>query len=629
MSQRKHSNMMGSLCEIQESFKLRQTGKVGYLQLVSLLCLFLPIGSFLLWLISLKSIQVRHMTDLGLISVLPAGTIIALGVLVVSFCMTLRWIQKYEALAFIHLVLLVFMLYGITMLVEEAPRFAIVYRHAGYTEYIMRTGSVNADLDAYFNWPGFFILSAFLTQVLGYHDILSFAGWTPIFLNLIYLGPLYMIFTTATKDKHLVWLGLLFFCLTNWIGQDYFSPQGLNFFFYLVIIAMLLKWFKVKLVKQPDLPKSHGMPSRSLLSLLWRCYTWITAPAVFSSDCPLSRRLGLLIVLITIFAFTVFSHPLTPFFIVASVTVLVIFRRCGPIWLPILMAVMISVWVIFMARPFLIGHISMLTGSLGRVNSSISTNVTDRVIHGSQEHICIAAMRVLMTGMVWGLAFLGGVRRYRQGYRDLVYVLLAITPFSIIIAQSYGGEIFLRIYLFSLPMMSFFAAALFCPSISQRKSLWMTMAVVCTSVALLGGFLFTRYGNERMDYMTSNEVMGVLQLYHMALPHSLLIEGWYGVPWQFQGYETYIYCSMQDILGHAVFRTVATRDIDTIVKFIKEAHRPSAYIIFTRSAKVSSSLLSGLPQGTLDRLEEVLLRSGAFRLVYRNSDAQILRYVHE
>ncbi|HET7638091.1 MAG TPA: hypothetical protein VFK47_05055, partial [Ktedonobacteraceae bacterium] len=204
----------------------------------------LPLCALFLWVISLKDVNIRAMTDLGLVSVLPASIIIALAILTISFCLILRQPELRVPIILLHLFLLIFMLYGITTLVEEAPRFAIVYRHAGYTEYIMRTGSVDPNLDAYFNWPGFFVLSAFMTKITGYHDILPFAAWAPVFFNLIYLGPLYMIFTSATTDKRIVWLALWFFYMTNWIAQDYFSPQGLNFFFYLVIIAILLKWFK-------------------------------------------------------------------------------------------------------------------------------------------------------------------------------------------------------------------------------------------------------------------------------------------------------------------------------------------------------------------------------------------------
>src|SRR5438876_7818373 len=97
----------------------------------------LPLCALLLWVISLKYVNIRDITDLGLVSVLPASIIIALVILTISFCLTLRQPELRVPVILLHLFLLIFMLYGITTLVEEAPRFAVVYRHAGYTEYIM------------------------------------------------------------------------------------------------------------------------------------------------------------------------------------------------------------------------------------------------------------------------------------------------------------------------------------------------------------------------------------------------------------------------------------------------------------------------------------------------------------
>lgn len=583
------------------------------------LSLFVASSVLALWLSTLPFIHVQNMTDLGLVSVLPVATIIALGLLIGNFCITLWRVQEREVAHLIHLLLLICMLYGITTLVEEAPRFAVVYRHAGYTEFITRTGTVNPYLEAYFNWPGFFILSAFLTQIMHQHDILSIATWAPVFFNISYLGPLYMIFSTATREKRVIWLGLLFFYLANWIGQDYFSPQGLNFFLYLVIIAILLKWFMVTPVEQAS--------GKGDLNNIQRLYRWIVAPRSFVAHCEGRQRIGLFFVLLLVFGFSVFSHPLTPFFILTSVTVLVIFRRCAPFWLPLLMVAMIGAWMFLMAQPFLVGHLSMITGNFGQVNHSISSNVTDRVGHGSPEHAFIATLRLLTTGVIWGLALLGGIRRYRQGYRDLPYILLAVAPFAIIIAQSYGGEVILRIYLFALPMMTFFAAALFGPAPQSKQPYWMTIAIVCTSLTLLGGFLFTRYGNERMDYMTRNEVAGVQRLYNIAPPHSLLIEGWYGVPWQFQGYELYSYRSLQNIVHRPLPRMITAYQANEVIQYIQARKYAGAYIIFTRSAKVSSNLLAGAPEGTLDRLKEVLLQSGRFILVYHNPDAEILKFI--
>src|SRR5205823_11443438 len=144
-------------------------------------------------------------------------------------------------------------------------------------EYIMRTGTVKPDLDFYFNWPSFYILSTLMTQLAGYHDILSFAAWTPVFFNLIYLGPLYMIFTSATTNKRLVWLGLWFFALTNWVAQDYLSPQGLDFFMYLIIIAILLKWFKVPPAAQPSGGRTFWQRLRHFSPPAQKVFEWLTA----------------------------------------------------------------------------------------------------------------------------------------------------------------------------------------------------------------------------------------------------------------------------------------------------------------------------------------------------------------
>ncbi len=583
----------------------------------------LPLCAFFLWAISLKYVDIRAMTDLGLVSVLPATIIIALVILTISFCLTLRQPELRVPVILLHLFLLIFMLYGITTLVEEAPRFAVVYRHAGYTEYIMRTGSVDPGLDAYFNWPGFFVLSAFVTQVVGYHDILPLAAWAPVFFNLIYLGPLYMIFTSATTGKRLVWLGLWFFYLTNWIGQDYFSPQGLNFFLYLVIITILLKWFKVTTGAQRHIPGRLWQRLWHFSPLVQKLYIWLTAPDTFCTPGRPWQRTALLISLVIIFALVVFSHPLTPFVVLASVTTLVIFRRCTPRWLPVLMAIMTGAWLIFMAQGFLAGHLSWVTGDFGQVSTTITANVTDRVVLGSPEHIFIAAMRVIMTVALWGLAFVSAVFRVRRGFRDASYILLAIAPFSLIVANSYGGEILLRIYFFSLPLMVFFAAAFFYTTPDSGMSRKMEVAVAGVSLILLGGFLFTRYGNERMDYMTYAEVDGVHYLYSIAPPNSLLISGWDNGPLQFQDYEKYNSVSLADLSPNAITK----QDVNVIVQFIESQTYSDTYLIITRSQKAALDLSSGLPPGALDRLEHALLRSGKFKLIYSNPDAQIFKYV--
>ncbi len=591
---------------------------VQSISLSDLPAITLPFFAFFLWSLSLQHESVRSMNDLGMVSTFPPLLIVALVLMVSSFCLALRRPHLLEVVLLLHIVLLICMLYGIENIVEEAPRFSVVYRHAGYTEYIMRTGSVNPDLDTYFSWPGFFILSALLTQLAGYHDILAYAGWAPVFFNLIALGPLYLIFTALTTNRRLIWLSLGFFFLTNWIGQDYFSPQGLNFFIYLVLIAILLTWFQVQ---KPGAWGQYLARLCAFAPATGHVCSWLVAPATCYTPLQKWQRGALLVLLLTIFAFSVYSHPLTPFFVLASVIVLVLFQRCRPRWLPFVLALMVAVWIVLMARPFLVGHTSMVVGNVGQLSGAVTTNVTGRV-HGDPAHTFITTLRVVMAGLLWLCALAGGIRRLRQGHSDSVCILLALAPFPLLVAQQYGGEMFLRIYLFSLPFMVFLAAACFIDAghlpmreASSRFLLVTTLA----SLLLLGGFLFTRYGNERMDYVTYQEATGVRYLYHVARPGALFLGGWNDTPWLFKDYERYSCDSLADVLPTAV----AQHNVAAIVQFIKRQHRPQSFVILTRAQEAQAEAFADLPPGVLDRLGVALEQSGQFTLIYHTADVQV------
>ena len=580
----------------------------------------LPLLALFLWSISLQHVSINALNDLGLISVLSPGIIAALGILVVSFALTLQRQELRVSLLALHLVCLILILYATPNLIEEMPHITTIYRHAGYTEYIMRTGTVNPYLDTYFNWPGFFVLSAFFTKVFGYSTILSYAGWAPVFYNLIYFGPMYMIFTSITTNKRLVWLSLLFFYLTNWVGQDSFSPQGLNFFLYLVIIAILLKWFKLPPKKQVQLGKNA--------SFRQKLQAWIKAPDSPSPAIQPWQRRGLLCCLIFIFGLVVFSHPLTPFFTLLSVSALVIFRRCYPSWLPILMAVMTAVWILIVARPFLSQHLNEVIGTLGDLFGNIPVSITTGKLTGDPLYQIVAKTRLYMTVLLWLLAFLGGIKRLRQGHRDITYIIPALAGFPLIAAQGYGGEMLMRIYLFTEPFMVFFAAALFCenPMFMARTRTtapWRTAAIIAASLMLLGAFFFTRYGDERVAYVSYAEWNAVQYLYQIAPAKALILEGWNDSPLFFEDYEKYDIQSLMYSLPDAVIHT----NIKALVQFIEGENTPNSYIIISQEQQVLATAWDGLPGNTLQRLEAGMLQSGEFKLIYSNSDAQILQFI--
>ena len=149
------------------------------------------------------------------------------------------------------------------------------------------------------------------------------------------------------------------------------------------------------------------------------------------------------------------------------------------------------------------------------------------------------------------------------------------------------------------------------------------------SVVLLSGFLFTRYGNESMDYMTVGEVEGVHYLYSIATPNSIFLEGSDGTPWQLQDFEKYDTRSMTDELPSAIAPANAKAIVQYANGEIQARNYSNVYMIFTHSQKVTARGVYGLPLDTMDRLEAALLATGKFELIYSMPDAQILLFIHQ
>src|SRR5205085_6595889 len=113
-----------------------------------------------LWASAVPLVNVRAMTDFGLISVMPGQALLAIALLSAGAAMLLRADPLPRPLLALHVAALVVMLNGIPILAEEVPRFGATWVHAGFTDYVMRTGALAPGIDARFNWPGFFVLAA-------------------------------------------------------------------------------------------------------------------------------------------------------------------------------------------------------------------------------------------------------------------------------------------------------------------------------------------------------------------------------------------------------------------------------------------------------------------------------------
>jgi hypothetical protein len=296
------------------------------------------------------------------------------------------------------------------------------------------------------------------------------------------------------------------------------------------------------------------------------------------------------------------------------------------------MTAMALAWVFFMARPYLSEHARAIFATFGDPTANVPSNLTAGKFVGDPLYQVIGKMRLSMTALLWLLAFLGSIKRLKEGNRGSTYILLALAAFPFVAAPQYGREMLLRIYLFTEPFMVFFAASLFfdkttllvSKSALIRATLpWRTAAIIMTNLILLSMFFFARYGDERISYITSEEWKAAQYLQQIAPAKSFILTPWGDAPMDFEYYEADDFNSLSTLWPSAVINT----NPDKVIQIMVAKHNPHTYIFFSQEEQLQATVWQGLPNNMLQRLETALLQTGNFKLIYHNSDAQILQFI--
>ena len=573
-----------------------------------------------LWVDGVLNVAINRMNDFGLISVLPWQVLLSVAILTAATVVLMRPDRPDPVVMTLYLVVLVVMLYAIPALVEQVAHFSTNWVHEGFIEYIRRTGAVAPQLEARFDWPGFFILAAFLAQVAGIGNPVGYANWAPVYFNFLYLLALAVIFRSLTRDPRLIWAGLWLFALGNWVGQDYFSPQALAYFLDLAILGVVLTWFRVARPRSERIAARLARMGHGTGRWAVRAYEFLTPDDEPPRPARGAQLAALLVLLVVIFAFIAYSHQLTPFFLSFALLGLAVFNRLSARTLPVIFGVITVAWVSYMTVPFLTGHVASLLSEVGRLGDTVGTNVVQR-IQGSEDHQTVVTIRLAFTLAVWAVAAAGAIVRYVDGRRDLSLILLAVAPVPLVGLQAYGGELVLRLYLFTLPMAAFLAAGLIYgrPGAGPGRAR-QGLAVVVT-LALVVTFFVTRYGNERADLMTTAEVQAVDQMYAMAPPGSLLVAASNNLPWKFKDFERYTYLPPSDVSY--------VGNVPALAVILDDPKYPAAFLILTRSQGTYAELFNGLAPGGWSEFLARVRASPQFREVYRNADADIFVPAHQ
>ena len=578
------------------------------------------IGAAILWALSLPGLDMRQMNDLGLVSVLPPVYFAALALLSASFALAVNSRKTPGWLLFLHVVLLILIIHGTPALTYETLRYGWAWNHVGVTDYILKFGRVDPNityesgLKIYHNWPGFFALGALFTAAPGFTSALQVAGLAPVFFNLIDIGPLLLISGAFVRDQRLKWLAVWFFFLGNWIGQDYFSPQAMSYYLYLVIIGICLTWFGARPRPYLRIPGSEGAAGR-----LEGWWNWLSGPGGADDEPSRAstppRRMGLMAMVILAFGAMASSHQLTPFVTLIAVGLLVVACRCSARSLPILMAVIALTWVMYGAWSWVGENVPWVLQTFGQLGeNSALRNPSLR----SDGQVVIARTALGMSILLYVLGAAGLGRRWRNARRDLPYLLVAGAPIPMMFATSYGGEMTLRVYLFTLPYVAFFAAALLYPTMESGRSRLTSVAVFVVSIVLVAGLLFAYFGRERMNYFTQDEVDAMSYLYAVAPTGSLVVgEDFTDFPTHFENAERLNHRSLTSFQG------VRTDPLGTLIDVMGDSRYAASFMIISRSQRIMIEMNNLLPPGNVDLIEELLKQSGRFQSIYKNRDAEI------
>jgi len=153
---------------------------------------------------------------------------------------------------------------------------------------------------------------------------------------------------------------------------------------------------------------------------------------------------------------------------------------------------------------------------------------------------------------------------------------------------------------------------------TQRPLGWLrSSALLLLGAVLATTTLITRYGNDKMENFTPDEVQVVSQLYKAAPTGSILIEALHNTPWRSQQYDGYVY---ETLLPAKAQPDAARLTCDTVNRLAKKA---GAYLIVTQSQKDAAEMLGVGPSGSIDKFMNTCSPSAGWSVVYQNTGGTV------
>ncbi|MGZ3100793.1 glycosyltransferase [Streptomyces sp. H72] len=573
------------------------------------------IAALALWAYAIRHTDVSALDDFGLLSALHPTFWAGLGVLTAGFWSTVRDPRRRDGWSLAYVLGLLVMERATQAVLYPAPLYAWAWKHDAVIDHLLTSGGLQTadqlgDMAVYDQWPGFFAAQAALVRLLGVDNAAMYMAWWPLVSSVMLLLPLLLIYRTFTADRRLIWTAVWLFCVGNWVGQDYFSPQSVAFALHLGVIAVVLRRFGGR----------GGRRGRS-------------GQAVWTV---------LLSVLVTA---VVVSHQLTPGMLVVTLVALAFTRRHRH-WVPVITTVVLFLaWCLTAALPFLSAAMPDMIRSIGDVGANVETGYGATPTGTGAVATSWAAR--LLSASVLLLALAGVLRQRVLRRRALPLLLVAAAPLPMFVASSYGSEMIFRVLLFMLPGAAFFAAAALLPKVrtlagdaaareagghapvapARRRRLPLPSlpplryAAWAPLPALLAGtfaFVPSYSGKDRINYFPPAEVALVRQLFDRAPDDSLVVAANRNYPLAYEQYwRVDHYWFLDDDRRHVdeIVRDPAT----VLARDMAAVEAPArAYFLLTQGQVANSEMNGQLDASQLRRVRESVASSSRFELLAEN-----------
>jgi hypothetical protein len=273
------------------------------------------------------------------------------------------------------------------------------------------------------------------------------------------------------------------------------------------------------------------------------------------------------------------------------------------------------------AAPFVAVVLPVELRDIGLAAGHLSGNLADLAVISRGQALVSLICRLLTFGIAIA-AVAGGARRWMAGYRDGVAAALTIAPLPLLAVTSYGGEIMFRVYLFALPFLAFFAAAVFFPSPQHGHSHGTLAAAVPFGFALAAAFVFANNGKDREYAFAPDDVAAVQWLYDRAPQGTLIVEGASLYPSLFRNVEYFTPVSIADEPADSRAELLAN-PASVLAHWLDNGDYRAAFVILTRNQESYVNAMGIMPNGGFEKIKQALLASPRFSLVHASGGTMI------